>query len=200
MTTLAAVILAGGISQRMGQDKALLEIDGTCMLRRTWNIAQALTSEVWVVTSRVDRYRPLLPTTTQWVSEPPPAANMVPAGPLVAFAQVLRQVNTDWVLLLPCDLPALQTDVLDQWKQALPQVAPDKIAYLPRHPKGWEPLCGFYRGDCLSNLQAYVATGGRSFQHWLDQQNVQTIPNVPSEMLVNCNTPADWAQFRDRLK
>ena len=195
---LAVLILAGGMSQRMGQDKALLEIEGVSMLRRTWDIAQTLTSAVWVVTSRGDRYRPLLPPRAQWISEPLPGGGTTPAGPLVAFAQALEQVEADWILLLPCDLPALQADVLHQWYQALPEIGSDAIAYLPRQTKGWEPLCGFYRRTCLPCLQTYVAAGGRSFQQWLAQQTVQAIPNVPTEMLMNCNTPEDWANYRSK--
>lgn len=196
--TLAALILAGGMSQRMGRDKALLEIEGTAILRRTWDIAQDLTPAVWIATSRPERYRHLLPATAQWIVEAPPEPNNKPLGPLVAFAEALNQLSADWVLLLSCDLPALQAEVLSQWKQDLPQISPQAIAYLPRHARGGEPLCGFYRDACLPSLQAYVASGGRSFQPWLNQQAVQTIPNVPAEMLVNCNTPAEWARFCDR--
>ncbi|MBE7379906.1 MAG: molybdenum cofactor guanylyltransferase [Leptolyngbya sp. SIO1E4] len=196
---LAALILAGGLSRRMGADKALLDLAGTPMLRHTWEIAQTLTPAVWVVTAWPERYQACLPASAQWILETAPLPNTPPSGPLVAFAQALPQVEADWVLLLPCDLPALRVEVLAQWQQALPQVPPGAIAYLPHQPQGWEPLCGFYRRTCLPNLQTYVATGGRSFQQWLAQQPVQAIPNVPAEMLVNCNTPADWARYRAQL-
>lgn len=193
--TVTAMILAGGQSRRMGQDKALLEQAGTPLLRRTWDIAHAVADEVWVVTPRRDRYAPLLPPTTHWIAESLPAPEALPAGPLVAFAQALPQVEADWVLLLACDLPNLQAAVLHQWRAALPTVPAVAIAYLPQMPQGWEPLCGFYRSNCLSSLQAYLKTGQRSFQNWLAQQRVVPIPLVPPSLLANCNTPAD----RDRL-
>lgn len=196
---LTALILAGGMSRRMGQDKALLTIHGHSMLRRTWDIASTLTPTVRVMTSRPDRYRALLPATAEWILEEPPSPHAAPPGPLVAFAQGLTDIQTDWVLLLPCDLPALRADVLQRWHLDLFTVRPDAIAYLPRHAKGWEPLCGFYRSSCLPRLQAYVAAGGRSFQLWLDQEAVQAIASVPPMMLENCNTPADWARYRDRI-
>ncbi|MEM9005114.1 MAG: molybdenum cofactor guanylyltransferase, partial [Cyanobacteria bacterium P01_F01_bin.86] len=180
---LAVLILAGGISQRMGQDKALLELDGTPLLRHTWDLAQTLTTNVWVITSRPERYREILPVTAQWLEEPPPPPNTIPPGPLFAFSQALAQIQADWILLLACDLPALQADVLHQWQQDLPQVDADAIAYLPQTAKGWEPLCGFYRYASLRSLQAYVATGHRSFQPWLNQQAVQAIPHVSDDML-----------------
>lgn len=192
---LAAVILAGGRSQRMGEDKALLQKDGVSLLRHTWEVAQALTPTVWIVTPRRDRYQSLLPATAQWIAEYPPDSGQAPAGPIMAFRQALQQIPTDWVLLLACDLPNLQPEVLQQWREDLSQLPAGAIAYLPQTSKGWEPLCGFYRSSCLTSLQTYTAQGKRSFQGWLDQQLVVPIPQVPTEMLANCNTPEDWKRL-----
>jgi len=194
--TLAALILAGGRSQRMGQDKALLPIDGVPLLRRTWEVAHTLTADVGIVTPHRDRYQPHLPAAARWIEESPAPANSPPAGPLVAFAQALPQLKADWVLLLACDLPNLHPDPLQRWCQSLPQLPPAAIAYVPQTPQGWEPLCGFYHRTCLPTLQAYLTTGQRSFQAWLDQSEVVSIPNVPVDLLANCNTPADWRRWQ----
>lgn len=193
--TLAALILAGGRSRRMGQDKALLEIDGVPLLRRTWEVAHHLTPQVSIVTPHRDRYQPYLPPTAQWMAEPPPPAPLPPAGPLAAFAHALPQVNAEWVLLLACDLPNLRPDPLHQWLQALPTLPMAAIAYVPKTAQGWEPLCGFYRRAGLPSLQDYLATGQRSFQTWLDQSEVVAIAEVPVDLLANCNTPADWQRW-----
>lgn len=189
---LTALILAGGRSQRMGQDKALLTVDGVPLLRKTWEVAHSLTAEVGIVTPRRDRYQAYLPATVQWFDEPEPPANASPAGPLVAFHQALPAIHTDWVLLLACDLPNLQADPLQHWAQALSDLPPEAIAYVPKTAQGWEPLCGFYRRTCLPILQDYLETGRRSFQAWLDQSPVVVISNVPVGLLANCNTPQDW--------
>lgn len=194
---LAGLILAGGRSQRMGQDKALLEIDGVPLLRQTWEVADSLTSDVWVVTPYRDRYAALLPTKTQWVDELLPA-DAAPPGPLVALGQALPVIEADWVLLLACDLPNLRVEALRQWVQVLPGLSPDAIAYVPKTARGWEPLCGFYRRSCLSSLQAYSITGKRSFQVWLNQVAVVPISDVPVGLLANCNTPADWQRLTKR--
>ncbi|MEM9502962.1 MAG: molybdenum cofactor guanylyltransferase [Cyanobacteria bacterium P01_E01_bin.43] len=199
--TLTALILAGGASQRMGQDKALLMHKGVSLLRHTWDMAQTVTADVRVVTPQRDRYRPLLPPTAQWVIEPSPPAGTPTTGPLIAFVRALETIETEWTLLLACDLPNLQGSVLQEWQQALPQLPPTAIAYLPRRPQGWEPLCGFYRSACLPSLQQYLTTGRRSFQGWLDQpsggsQSVRPIADVPVDMLANCNTPQDWQRWQ----
>ncbi|WP_448561632.1 molybdenum cofactor guanylyltransferase [Trichothermofontia sp.] len=194
---MAAIVLAGGSSSRMGCDKALIEIEGQPLLRRVCEVASQCCEEVYVVSPRSAQYQPLLPPVCQTIQElTAPDGN--PPGPLVGFAQGLAQVQQAWALLLACDLPNLKASLLQAWIAELPRVPPDAIALLPRHPKGWEPLCGFYRRTCLADLQQFINQGGRSFQQWLSQRSVQAINDltvVKPQMLVNCNSPHDLMQI-----
>ncbi len=208
---LSAIILAGGQSSRMGQDKALLTIDGVPLLRLVCDIAIAICNPVYVVTPWPERYQNLLPASCQFIQEVPlplestsdvissstKVTSPLPHGPLVGFAQGLAQVQTNWVLLLACDLPHLQVEVLQGWAAGLDSVGEEAIAALSHHVKGWEPLCGFYRRSCLPAMSEYINQGGRSFQHWLAQHPVQLLPLPDSQMLFNCNTPADVASLKN---
>ncbi len=120
----------------------------------------------------------------------------LPHGPLVGFAQGLAHVQTDWVLLLACDLPRLRLEVLQEWAAGLNQVEEKAIALLTHHEEGWDPLCGFYRRSCLPALTQYINQGGRSFQQWLTQHSVQVLPLPEAQMLFNCNTPAEYAALK----
>lgn len=205
--SLSAIVLAGGLSSRMGQDKALLPIHGIPMLQLVCGIAQNCANLVYVVTPWPERYQHLLPATCQLIQEvslpgestgtlssSSKATIPLPHGPLIGFAQGLAQVQTDWVLLLACDLPRLRVEVLQAWADELHSVGQDTFALLPRHAKGWEPLCGFYRRSCLPTLTDFIHQGGRSFQQWLRQHSIQLLP-LPEDdlMLFNCNTPTDLA-------
>lgn len=187
---LSAIVLAGGRSSRMGQDKALLTINGVPLLRLVCGIANELCDPVYVVTPWPEGYQGLLPASCQFIQEVP---SPLPHGPLVGFAQGLAQVQTDWVLLLACDLPRLRVEVLQNWAAGLDSVGEEAIALLTHHEEGWDPLCGFYRRSCLPALMEFINQGGRSFQHWLAQHPVQLLPLPDAQMLFNCNTPADLA-------
>lgn len=169
----------------MGRDKALIEIAGVPLLQQICQAALQCASPVYVVTAWGDRYRSFLP----------PACVLVPEtnaqGPLIGFAHGLIQVQTEWVLLLACDLPRLQGEPLQQWAKELSKVPQDTIALLPKSQKGWEPLCGFYRRDCITTLQNFVDCGGRSFQKWLAEQSVQELRLANHHLLFNCNTQTD---------
>lgn len=201
----SAIVLAGGKSSRMGKDKALIPIQGVPLLQLVCEVASSLCNSVYIITPTPEKYQHLSLKNCQFVREVPlpqedlnnPASTKItlplPHGPLVGFAQGLAVVQTDWVLLLACDLPKLQIEVLQNWVKELKNVPQDAIAALPRHAKGWEPLCGFYRRSCLPALNDFIALGGRSFQAWLEQHPVHVLPVPATEMLFNCNTPDDLA-------
>lgn len=196
---LSAIILAGGQSSRMGQDKALIPLQGIPLLRRVCEVALHCASEVYVVTPWPERYQDLLPDACRLLQEVPLPGQTAPHGPLVGFAQGLAQVKTDWVLLLACDLPQLQVNVLQNWATRLEKTDKNVIALLPRHAKGWEPLCGFYRRQCLPILSDFINQGGRSFQSWLAQHPVQELMIQDTQILFNCNTPADLERLTSWL-
>jgi molybdenum cofactor guanylyltransferase len=190
---IVAIILAGGQSSRMGTDKALLEIAGKSLLLRSCEIAAKLTAQVYVLTDSPDRYRSILTADCKLIQDRHPSA-----GPLVALSQGLSEINAEWILLLACDLPLLDAEIVQNWASQLPELPASTLAVVPYQNDRWEPLCGFYRSQSLPSLQKFIEEGGRSFQVWLSK-----IPAVPlpagdraSLMLSNCNTPEEF----DRLK
>ncbi len=190
LTNLTAIILAGGQSSRMGQDKALIVFEGLPLLKRICLAAQAITSQVYIITSWPERYRVIIPKNCQLLQETQPHQ-----GPLIGFAQALPHVQTEWVLLLACDLPYLTPTALRDWAINLEQINSDAIALLPRSQKGWEPLSGFYRASCFPLLQSYIAQGGKSFQGWLREHLVTELAISDRHLLFNCNTVKDLQEL-----
>ncbi|MGJ3244697.1 MAG: molybdenum cofactor guanylyltransferase [Elainellaceae cyanobacterium] len=197
MGAVTGIILAGGRSSRIGHDKAQLLIDGIPLLRRVFDSAAQCCTTVYVVTPWADRYREILPPDCHFVHETSRSDSSMSQGPLIGFIEGLAHVETEWTLLLACDLPRLQAEVFQSWVSELDAVDDSIVALLPRHSKGWEPLCGFYRQRCLPELQAYREAGGRSFQRWLLGQTVQTLHVPDTRMLLNCNTLHDLEQVMD---
>ncbi len=216
--TLSAIVLAGGRSRRMGTDKALLEMpDGGPLIARTIQVAQQLTEDVVVVSGWGDRYQsalqPELANQVRFIQE------KAAAGPLNGFAQGWAHTQTDWCLLLACDLPHLQSEPLQQWwawltentspRQAMASLVPklsDKKSS-GANTKQWEPLCGFYHHSGLPHLNCHLRGSHsdsnhrrqRSFQAWLTGIPLDAYIALPQSMLFNCNTPADWAEAQQTI-
>ncbi|NCO73801.1 MAG: molybdenum cofactor guanylyltransferase [Cyanobacteria bacterium] len=188
---IVTVILAGGKSSRMGEDKSLLEINGEVFLRNIYHIAQQCTEEVYVICPKPKKYISILPF-----------CNFIPEsqffqGPLMAFHEALNYVQSDWVLLLACDLPFLTVIELKYWINSLCNLPENIMAFLPKNEKGWDCLCGFYRPSCRESLQKYLSQGNRSFQQWLNQEKVAEILVKNREILFNCNTPQDYELLKN---
>ncbi|MEM7064368.1 MAG: molybdenum cofactor guanylyltransferase [Cyanobacteria bacterium P01_B01_bin.77] len=204
-----ALILAGGQSRRMGRDKALLPLpitytDQPTLLERTCSIAQSCGSRTYVLTPWPERYGWAQTSTVTWLREPKSGA-----GPLVALERGWEMImddsrrqgeeSPDWLLVLACDLPALNAATLETWCQSVVTASGDAIALLPRQNNHWEPLCGFYHRRCLPSLHSAIQNNIRSFQRWLTNETVIPLSLPDSHMLRNCNTPAEWQQFLDSL-
>ena len=193
---IAVIVLAGGQSSRMGRDKALLEIEDKSLLVRSCEVAAHLTSEVYVMTAWPDRYRSTLTTKCQFLVEYNPGS-----GPLIALTQGLSQITAEWILLLACDLPLLDAQIIHNWASHLTAVPPSTLAVVPYQNSRWEPLCGFYRQQSLSSLQSFIDKGGRSFQVWLNQ--IAVVPLSVGEpeavMLSNCNTLEEFEKLKSKI-
>ncbi|NET28983.1 molybdenum cofactor guanylyltransferase [Okeania sp. SIO1I7] len=184
---LVALILAGGKSSRMGKDKALIPWQNIPMLKRVYQVASECTEKVYIITPWPEKYQHILPTECEWLTE------IKTEGPLVAFTQGLAQINSDFILLLGCDLPLLNLDIIQTWATQFNQLSPEILALVPKTSQGWEPLCGFYRQQIKIELKKSLEQGNRSFQKLLAQIPVQplSIDTQAEKMLFNCNTPSD---------
>ncbi len=196
--SIAALILAGGQSSRMGQDKALLSLDGKSLLQRVCEAAWQVTHDLSILTPWPEKYQSILDPEWQVIPETQPGQ-----GPLIGFLQGLQQLRMrpdppDWILLLASDLPLLNPEILQAWAKQLQNLRPDQLALIPHQPQGWEPLCAFYRLQSLLSLSDFTGSGGRSFQTWLDQIAVQPLSLSETEikMLWNCNTPTDLQKIQ----
>lgn len=197
------MVLAGGRSRRMGKDKALLPTEhGQPLLQKIVQTVQPLAAEIVVVTPWPERYQDFIPEFATLIKEPPPSSLLEPsfsAGPLSGFAYGWQAISSDWCLLLACDLPFLETTVMQHWWDWLithlnetdALLAP--IASLTKGLKDWEPLCGYYHRRCIPSLTQHLQSGQHSFQSWLSEKPIVMYQSVPKRMLFNCNTPNDWA-------
>jgi molybdopterin-guanine dinucleotide biosynthesis protein A len=95
---IGGLILAGGASRRMGQDKAVLDWAGRRAIDRIYELAASACNGAVLVAGR-DYGLP-------FISDPEPLAG--PAAGVIAGADALRSQGCTAVLVLPVDAPTLR--------------------------------------------------------------------------------------------
>ena len=192
------VVLAGGASRRMGQDKALLRSGaGPTLLERTVATVHAAgLREVVLSVSTVEQGRALrdaVPAVAglRLVVDAEPGR-----GPLGALYAALTAFPHHHVLLVACDMPRLEVAAL----RALLEKPRDADAVVPR-VAGWDqPLTALYGPACLPLTARLLAQGRLAMRdllaapglrvRFLDDARLARA-GVVAAAFDNVNTPAD---------
>ena len=138
-----ALILTGGESRRMGQDKARLMLGEKPLLQHVASALQPLFSET-VVSVRSIRPDCNLPQ----VSDDPKHA-----GPLAGLAAGLAAAKTPWVFAVACDMPFVGADLIARmakFRCGFDAVVPVASG----HP---QPLAAFYATKTLATVRELLA-------------------------------------------
>lgn len=201
----SAIILAGGTSVRLGQDKRRLRLwgeEGPTLLAHTVAIASALCREVVVVLNDPDEWRQL---PALLVADSYPGA-----GPLGGLASGLKAMTYASALTLSSDLPLLNQQLLLAmlgWSRDYDALIPRRseklpgMASLPRNRRGLEPLHAIYSHRCLPLIQTRLAAGQHQLTSFLDDARVVELPpevwrpfDQQGLSFMNVNTPDQLAE------
>jgi len=193
MANGGAIVLAGGRSVRMGQDKALLRTHGLTLLETVVSVLILLADEIVIVADRADKYE--LPDCRV-------VGDLYPEiGPLGGILTGLHTLGPGHHLVVACDMPALQPALL---RLLLASAGSEWDVIVPEVEGRLEPLCAVYADTAIPALQAYLEGGGRALQRAL-QTEVRTrrIPETelrrydPSLLtFTNLNTPDDLERLQ----
>lgn len=183
---IAGVVLAGGGSRRMGQDKALLELQGQTLLRRNFELFKQIRG------------------CTPWVSgdypEYPCIADMQQGfGPLGGMHACMAALDAaaDAVLFLPVDMPHIQPPLLQQLISAW-QTQPSDYYFrdslfplLLRSGMGHE-----------QRLMARLNAGQLPVKGFLKaiDANALNVDGQWRNQILNTNTPTQWEQAQQLIK
>jgi len=189
---LYGLLLSGGASQRMRQDKAALDYRGEPQLLRAWRLLEAVAERAFVSvrdSQRDDPVRAGLPQIVDSYDAIGPAAGILSAQKLFPDAA--------W-LVLACDLPLLDSDTLHRLIAARDPSA-FATAFASSHDGLPEPLCAIWEPASHALLQERYEKGSYCPRKALIQSNIQLLP-APGEALDNVNTPEEREAMQQRLE
>lgn len=173
-SSLGVVILAGGQGRRMGGYKALLELCGKpLLLHVVENVLRLQPEKIVVAAERgsISRYKLILPSYINLLED-----SIEGDGPLVGMISGMRNINSMYTLVLPCDTPFIKLSVL----RFLYRKVEGVDAVIPRWPNGYiEPLQAFYRtSSALIASEEALRRGERSCREMIKLLNRVVYVNI----------------------
>ncbi|HZX21281.1 MAG TPA: molybdenum cofactor guanylyltransferase [Clostridia bacterium] len=104
---VTAVVLAGGGSTRMGQDKALLKLGNKTMIERVVAPLQGIFKNVLVVTNEPEKYNML--KNIKFVED---CVKTKEKSSLIGLYSGLKQSETSHIFAIGCDMPFVNTEFI----------------------------------------------------------------------------------------
>jgi len=201
---IIGTIMAGGLSRRMGADKAAIRIGRRPLLADLAELLGGWLGEVWVI------------------GRAQPAAGMplcvchhldmlVGCGPLGGIATALRIAGAQApheadsndlippraVLAVACDMPAMGGELIELLLEGRRADRPATALRISGAPRP-EPLAAVYEPHILKRVEQALAAGAFSATDLLESvgAHVVEVPAGLAGQLANVNTPEELGRFR----
>lgn len=191
---LALLIIAGGKSSRMGQDKRRLSLGAMTMLER--NLVQGKAAGFGEIYLCVEARSPFLRELADKYAVTLLTDKAPGLGPLSGLTQGLCTMQSSWGLAIAGDMPFIELAALCRWGQELPTAA---MALLPVAAGQLQPLAAFYHVKTAPHFQQALTANKRAIRQILDSFPHQAREYTNSAAhFFNVNTPADWRLAQGR--
>ena len=193
MFDVEGFILVGGQSSRMGSDKSQLVFGERTGVERIATALRPLTAIVRLVGSHVQAEAGGLEnvpdTHERW-------------GALGGICAALGACQSDWAVVVACDLPLVSSDLFHRLSDLIRQSDPQTLdAIVPvQADERPQPLCAVYRRQtCFKAARKLIAEGehkprallAKVRTRWVEFRELADLPGS-EHFFLNVNTPDDF--------
>jgi molybdopterin-guanine dinucleotide biosynthesis protein A len=199
----SGIILAGGFSSRLGQDKGLLQLGGKPLIKHVLDSMQSVVDEKILVVglgAQAEKYVKIVGPGCRVLVD---SAEL--HGPLAGALTGFKAASEEYSLLLPCDTPFVSPEVLS----LLAELCVNRNAAIPRWPNCYiEPLQAVYRTIPAAEATAKaLCTGEVNMQAMVNKLlGIRYVSTLVIEQLdnglrtfFNINTPLDLRKAETML-
>ena len=176
---LTGIILAGGESTRMGQEKALIRFEGGRLIQRSLSILDHFCDSILISSNNkaleVFGYEVIEDDHHQ-------------IGPIAGLFAALKASQSEHHLVIPCDAPFVNTQL---YERILRYAADFEVVIAGTEDGYTEPLIGYYHRSTLENLEKQIQKGVYKLHNALDLMNVKVEIFRDKHLFTNINSPSD---------
>ncbi len=188
----SGVILAGGKARRMGgADKGLIPFAGRPLITYAIDLLRPLCREIYLNVNRSHKEYgafglPLLGDAIGGF-----------AGPLAGVLAALEASETPYLLVIPCDAPALTAEIL---MGLLKEVAEGAEISVASDGTRLHPVVMALQKGLAGSLRGYLEAGGRKIDRFLERHRTAVVQFSDREAFVNLNTPEELRELERRWR
>ena len=172
---ITGVILAGGMSRRLGRNKAVELVGGRPLISRVIERVGSVANQILVVVNNDQRSQELdLPPSVKSVVDEYPDT-----GSLGGIYTGLSRARTPWIVVVACDLPFLNKKLL----QLLVDNRRDSDVVVPVLDGRPEPTHAAYSKVCIPHIRGKIESGRLKIAGFFDDVAVTSIPQDEVERI-----------------
>jgi molybdopterin-guanine dinucleotide biosynthesis protein A len=183
---LTGVILSGGKSIRMGENKAFIKIEGTPIIQRIQTLFERLFDEIIIVTHQKELFSNL---------DAKIYPDLIPnRGVLGGLYTGLFFSSFTFSFCVACDMPFLKESVI---KYLIKNIG-DSDVVVPKTKDGLQPLHAIYSKNCLEPIKKIIDLGKYKTVDFYPMVKVKIIDeheffslDPMRESFINVNTPEE---------
>jgi molybdopterin-guanine dinucleotide biosynthesis protein A len=192
---ISGIVLAGGISRRLGRNKAVEPLGGEPLVRRVIDRLEVVTGQTVVVVADMGQAGQLpLPDSAVVVTDAYPGC-----GSLGGIFTGLSAAEADWGLVVACDMPFLDRRLLGH----ILDRRDEHDAVVPVLGGYPEPTHAAYSKACLPHMERLLKAGELKIAGFFDDVRVNLLPQSEIDVIdpehlsfMNVNTEEDLARAR----
>ena len=186
-SNITGIILSGGKSSRMGTDKGFLKLKGKTFIEHSIDALKPLVSEIIIVSNNTDYDVFKLKRVNDMIEN---------AGPLAGVYTGLKHSTTNYNLVLSCDIPLINSEVLKLLIDAVDGTS--EVIQIENNTKT-SPLIALYKKSCADKFYKLLNEGERRLRFAVNQCLVKQV-KLNSEIGIytsNINTPEEYKMLQN---
>ena len=182
-----AVILAGGLSSRMGVNKSLVKLQQKNLICHVIERISPQVNKVWISTNEIlDEY----PHSIQFSD-----TIYKKIGPLGGIYSALNKIESEWIQFCPNDCPFLPEDLV---KKLYNNKKNNNVKILiPKVNNKNEPTFILCHRSTIESIPSLIEKKIYKLMNWIEANNFQTIEFLDDHAFSNINDRSTLESFQN---
>ena len=195
---ILGTVLAGGKSQRFGEDKSQVRLEGTLLIDYILSEIKDEFKEILIVSNNKIHFKNSEKISMIADFE----KGQGPLGGVLSAMKWVKQKNKDykWISTFPTDTPFFKREILQKFFKEI-KIEESRLFFIKSNNTRHN-IFGLWSIDLLGELEEDLKKGDRKVELWANKEGVKVIDIefINEDPFFNINTKEDLEKAKERLK